>query len=63
MADDLSGSRTQELKDHIDRCGRARIILSRCDSDEAIRFGQALGITMYQGRYVDKLLTQEGRVA
>ncbi len=62
MADDLSGSRTSELKEHIDRCGRARIILTRCDSDEAIRFGQSLGITMYQGRYVDKLLTQEGRV-
>lgn len=62
MADDLSGSRTTELKEHIDRCGRARIILTRCDSDEAIRFGQSLGITMYQGRYVDKLLTQEGRV-
>lgn len=62
MADDLSGNRTSELKEHIDRCGRARIILTRCDSDEAIRFGQSLGITMYQGRYVDKLLTQESRV-
>jgi 16S rRNA C967 or C1407 C5-methylase (RsmB/RsmF family) len=62
MADDLSGNRTSELKEHIDRCGRARIILTRCDSDEAIRFGQSLGITMYQGRYVDKLLTQDSRV-
>jgi hypothetical protein len=62
MADDLSGSRTSELKEHIDRCGRARIILARCDSDEAVRFGQSLGITMYQGRYIDKLLTSEGRV-
>ena len=52
MADDLSGNRTAELKEHIDRCGRARIILARCDSDEAVRFGQSLGITMYQGRYI-----------
>jgi len=59
MADDLSGSRASELKEHVDRCGRARIILSRCDSDEAVRFGQSLGITMYQGRYVDRLLANE----
>ncbi len=62
MADDLSGQRTAELKEHVDRCGRARIILSRCDSDEAVRFGQSLGITMYQGRYIDRLLSSEGRV-
>src|SRR3546814_2789331 len=30
MADDLSGSRTSELKEHIDRCGRARSFLPRC---------------------------------
>lgn len=62
MADDMSGSRTAELKEHVDRCGRARIILCRCDSDEAIRFGQSLGITMYQGRYIDRLLAGEGRI-
>ena len=54
--------RVFKLKEHIDRCGRARIILARCDSDEAVRFGQSLGITMYQGRYIDKLLTSESRV-
>jgi EAL domain-containing protein (putative c-di-GMP-specific phosphodiesterase class I) len=62
MADDVSGTRATELKEHVDRCGRARIILSRCDSDEAVRFGQSLGITMYQGRYVDRLLSNESRL-
>lgn len=62
MADDVDGTRLNELKEHIDRSGRARIILSRCDTDEAIRVGQSLGITMFQGRYVDKLLSSEGRV-
>ena len=62
MADDMSGTRTAELKEHVDRCGRARIILCRCDSDEAVRFGQSLGITMYQGRYIDRLLAGEGRI-
>lgn len=58
MGDDVSSQRLTELKDHVDRCGRARIIMCRCDSDEAVRFGQSLGITMYQGRYVDKLLAE-----
>lgn len=62
MADDVTGTRATELKEHVDRCGRARIILSRCDSDEAVRFGQSLGITMYQGRYVDRLLANESRL-
>lgn len=62
MADHVSGTRATELKEHVDRCGRARIILSRCDSDEAVRFGQSLGITMYQGRYVDRLLSNESRL-
>jgi hypothetical protein len=62
MADDVTGTRATELKEHVDRCGRARIILSRCDSDEAVRFGQSLGITMYQGRYVDRLLANESRI-
>jgi EAL domain-containing protein (putative c-di-GMP-specific phosphodiesterase class I) len=57
MADDSTGRRQAELKEHIDRTGRARIILCRCDSEEAIRFGQSLGITMFQGRIIDKMLT------
>lgn len=62
MADDVTGTRATELKEHVDRCGRSRIILSRCDSDEAVRFGQSLGITMYQGKYVDRLLANESRL-
>jgi hypothetical protein len=56
MTDDSSGRRQAEIKEHIDRSGRARMILCRCDSEEAIRFGQAMGITMFQGRQIDKML-------
>jgi EAL domain-containing protein (putative c-di-GMP-specific phosphodiesterase class I) len=31
-----------------------RIILSRCDHDAAIRIGETLGITMYQGWFLDE---------
>jgi hypothetical protein len=56
MADDNSGTRLDTLKEHVDRCGRARLIIARCDSDEAVRFGQSLGSTVYQGHYIDRLL-------
>ena len=56
MADDNTGTRLDVLKEHVDRCGRARLIIARCDSDEAVRFGQSLGSTVYQGHYIDRLL-------
>lgn len=62
MAEDNSGTRLAELKQHVDRCGRARIILCRCDNDEAVRFGQSLGLTMFQGRHVDKMLAEGRRI-
>ncbi|MSP47732.1 MAG: hypothetical protein EXQ95_00235 [Alphaproteobacteria bacterium] len=62
MNDDASGRRQTEIKEHIDRSGRARIILCRCDSEEAIRFGQSMGITMFQGRIIDKMIQSERRV-
>lgn len=63
MADDITGRRHRELKAHIDRAGRARIILCRCDSEEAVRYGQSLGLTMFQGRYVDRLVAGEREIA
>jgi hypothetical protein len=32
---------------------KGRTILARCDSDAAVRVGQQLGITLFQGRYID----------
>ncbi len=37
--------------------GPARVILCRCDGPESVAFGQELGITLYQGRHIDRLLT------
>ena len=60
MADDLSGQRTAELKEHVDRCGRARIILSR-RFRQAVRW-PSLGITMYQGRHTTACVQRTGRL-
>jgi len=54
LIDDLGGSRSQSLKDVVERIGRDRLILSRCDSPDAAKAGAELGITMYQGRLIDK---------
>jgi EAL domain-containing protein (putative c-di-GMP-specific phosphodiesterase class I) len=62
MADDISGNRMTELKEHVDRCGRARIILTRCDSDAAVRFGKSMGITMFQGLYIDGQLSADAHI-
>ncbi len=44
------------LKDNVGSGGPTRIILSRCDNDEAIHVGQSMGINMFQGRAMDTIL-------
>jgi hypothetical protein len=38
-----------------------RVILCRCDADDAVTFGQSIGITMFQGRYIENLIAEEAR--
>ena len=44
------------LKNLVNEFGEKRIILCRCDSEEAISVGRELGITQFQGHTVDRLL-------
>ena len=43
------------IRDLIRERRRGRVIMSRCDSESAVRVGQQLGITLFQGRYIDTL--------
>lgn len=52
-------ARREQVAAHIQEIGKSRIILSRCDTPAAIRLGQSLGITMFQGRYVDSVLQSQ----
>jgi EAL domain-containing protein (putative c-di-GMP-specific phosphodiesterase class I) len=61
MADYLSGGRLKEMRQFVTRAGEGRIILCRCDTEQAIEIGQSLGISLFQGRYVDAMLS--GRAA
>ena len=41
--------------------GRDRVVLCRCDNREAIDFGMAAGIGLYQGRYIESLIAEDDR--
>ncbi|MBY0429372.1 MAG: hypothetical protein K2Q32_09160 [Alphaproteobacteria bacterium] len=45
-----------ELKNLVAEFGEKRIILCRCDSEDAITVGRELGITQFQGHMIDRLL-------
>ena len=36
----------------------SRVIMTRCDNEEAIEVGKRMGINLYQGRYIDKLVRE-----
>lgn len=60
--EDLHAERNIELKQAIDECGAGRMILCRCDNKSAIDYGQALGIALFQGRYLDQQINPESKV-
>ena len=56
LLDGINEERRQELKVAIKRAGVDRVILCRCDTADAIRWGQSFGIRLFQGHYVDSRL-------
>lgn len=56
LADLAGGDELDAIKANIQAAGPSRVILTRCDSEDAIRFGRDLGINLFQGHHVDALL-------
>ncbi len=54
-ADMVTLASRQALADKVKAFGSNRVILTRCDTQDAIDFGQSLGIVLFQGRYLDRL--------
>ena len=50
-----------KIRQIVKRGGAERMIMCRCDNREAIDFGRSLGIEMFQGRYVESLIAEDGR--
>lgn len=51
----------KHFTDYVNKAERAKMILCRIDDPTAIEVGNSLGINLYQGRYVQKLLSQQAR--
>ena len=56
MAGYAGTNQGQALKDMIRDRKKGRTIFARCDNESCVRIGQQLGITLFQGRYIDGLV-------
>ncbi|WP_417814314.1 EAL domain-containing protein [Thalassospira alkalitolerans] len=61
MTDNVIRKKYSEMDNLVKESGRERVILCRCDSPTAIKFGQSLGITLFQGRYIDNMIARQRR--
>ena len=59
MAEQLNGPHGEALREAVSRLGAGRLILARCDSEQALEFGLSLGITLYQGYLLDTMLSKD----
>lgn len=56
------GEENEKLIEAIQQCGSNRLVLCRCDDVNAIDYGDALGITLFQGRYPDRILDPDSKI-
>lgn len=59
---DLKSRDNKQLAEAVKQCGPNRIILCRCDTRQAVDYGQALGISLFQGRFLDKIIDPTAKV-
>lgn len=58
----LAQANHRPMEEAVKRIGPARVVLCRCDSPQAVEYGQSLGITMFQGRHTDKMVDPVSQV-
>jgi hypothetical protein len=63
LYDDASTQRGEALKAAVHKIGRDRVVLCRVDSEDGLKAGEALGITLYQGRLIDALYAARPKAA
>lgn len=54
--DDIRDLQIAELRDMINYIGPDKMVLARAESEDAIRWGLSLGVSRFQGFFVDKLV-------
>ncbi|MEQ8667137.1 MAG: hypothetical protein RIC16_15575 [Rhodospirillales bacterium] len=50
-----------QVRQIVEDAGEGKSVLCRCDNREAIEFGRSVGIDIFQGRYVENLIAEDGR--
>lgn len=51
----------KHFTDYVNKAERSRMILCRVDDPQAVEVGNSLGINLYQGRYIQRMLTSQPR--
>lgn len=59
---DINSKENKELAEAVQHAGSNRVILCRCDNRSAVEFGHALGISLFQGRFIDSVLDPTSKV-
>lgn len=59
---DLDSPENRALAKAVKKCGANRVILCRCDSRQAIDYGQGMDISLFQGRFLDKVINPNAKV-
>jgi c-di-GMP-related signal transduction protein len=59
---DIESDTNRSLTTAIKQCGANRVILSRCDTQQAVEYGHALGLTLFQGRHLDAVINPKSAV-
>lgn len=62
LESDLNTDENQSIISAIKKCGTNRIILCRCDTRQAVNYGQAMGISLFQGRFLDRITNPSQKV-
>ncbi len=62
VVDEINPENYKRILEAVNHCGKNRIILCRCDNEDAITFGKSLGITLFQGRYLDRQLNPNSNI-
>ena len=60
--DDNSISYREALKQAIEKADPKRVILSRCNNAGSVNFGLELGVSIFQGRYIDLIVNPNSKI-
>jgi len=59
LYDQQDGMRGQGVREVVLKIGAEHFILTHCDTKQAIEVGESLGITLYQGRLLDEMVSRK----